>query len=150
MIKRRNLNVAILGSATVSEHDPESLKAFQVGKRVAELGGTVLTGACLGLPYSASKGARSVGGITVGVSPAINRQDHNSLYYCHFESDVTMFTGMGKKGRNVVLVRSADIALFLGGGMGTLNEFTIAYDELGENSVIGVSYQLRRIVRHVR
>jgi uncharacterized protein (TIGR00725 family) len=138
MINGKALNVAILGSATVSESQPEALKAFEVGKRVAELGGTVLTGACLGLPYSAVQGAKSVDGATVGVSPAMNRQDHCSLYYCHFDSDVTIFTGMGKKGRNVVLVRSADIALFLGGGMGTLNEFTIAYDELNERSVIGV------------
>jgi SLOG cluster4 family len=33
------------------------------------------------------------------------------------------------KGRNVVLVRSCDIVLFVAGAMGSLNEFTIAHDE---------------------
>jgi len=33
------------------------------------------------------------------------------------------------KGRNVVLVRSCDIVLFIAGAMGSLNEFTIAHDE---------------------
>ena len=46
-----------------------------------------------------------------------------------------MFTGFGYKGRNVVLVRSVDIVLVVAGGMGTLNEFTIAVDE---GKVVGV------------
>jgi predicted Rossmann-fold nucleotide-binding protein len=40
-----------------------------------------------------------------------------------------VYTGFGLKGRNVVLVRSCDIVLFIAGGMGSLNEFTIAHDE---------------------
>ncbi len=42
---------------------------------------------------------------------------------------------MGKKGRNAVFVHSCDAMIFIGGGMGTLNEFTIAFDE---GKVIGV------------
>jgi len=33
------------------------------------------------------------------------------------------------KGRNVVLVHSCDVVLFIAGSIGSLNEFTIAYDE---------------------
>ena len=40
-----------------------------------------------------------------------------------------IFTGFGGKGRNVVSVRSCDAAVFISGGSGTLNEFTIAFDE---------------------
>ena len=40
-----------------------------------------------------------------------------------------IYTGFGLKGRNVVLVRSCDIVLFVAGAMGSLNEFTIAHDE---------------------
>jgi uncharacterized protein (TIGR00725 family) len=43
--------------------------------------------------------------------------------------DALIYTGFGLKGRNVVLVRSSDIVLFVSGAMGSLNEFTIAYDE---------------------
>ena len=49
-----------------------------------------------------------------------------------------IFTGMGAKGRNVILVRSADACIFTEGGMGTLNEFTIAFDELGHRCAIGI------------
>jgi uncharacterized protein (TIGR00725 family) len=40
-----------------------------------------------------------------------------------------IYTGFGLKGRNVVLVRSCDVVLFIAGSIGSLNEFTIAYDE---------------------
>ena len=43
--------------------------------------------------------------------------------------DALIYTGFGLKGRNVVLVRSCDIVLFVSGAMGSLNEFTIAHDE---------------------
>jgi hypothetical protein len=43
--------------------------------------------------------------------------------------DLIVYTGFGLKGRNVVLVRTCDIVLFIAGSMGSLNEFTIAHDE---------------------
>ena len=49
--------------------------------------------------------------------------------------DVIIYTGFGLKGRNVINVRSADIVVLFGGATGTLNEFTIAYDE---GKIIGV------------
>jgi len=50
-------------------------------------------------------------------------------------ADVIIYTGFGLKGRNVVNVRSAEIVIIFGGATGTLNEFTIAYDE---GKIIGV------------
>jgi uncharacterized protein (TIGR00725 family) len=44
-------------------------------------------------------------------------------------STVVIYSGFGFKGRNVIAVRSADIVILFSGGIGTLNEFTIAYDE---------------------
>jgi uncharacterized protein (TIGR00725 family) len=46
-----------------------------------------------------------------------------------------IYSGFGFKGRNVIAVRSADIVILVAGGIGTLNEFTIAYDE---GKVIGL------------
>jgi uncharacterized protein (TIGR00725 family) len=43
--------------------------------------------------------------------------------------DAIIYTGFGLKGRNVVLVRSCDVVIFISGSIGSLNEFTIAYDE---------------------
>ncbi len=57
-----------------------------------------------------------------------------------------IFTGFGYKGRNVINVRCADIVLILGGATGTLNEFTIAYDE---GKIIGVLEGSGGIADHI-
>jgi uncharacterized protein (TIGR00725 family) len=130
--------VAVLGSAVIERHSPERRKAFEIGELVARRGYVLLTGGCTGLPHEAVAGARSAGGLTVAISPAKDREEHRSIYHYPLDSGVIVFTGMGTKGRNVILARSADACVFLGGGMGTLNEFTIAFDDLNEACAIGV------------
>ena len=49
--------------------------------------------------------------------------------------DIIVFTGFGSKGRNVILLRTSDAVILVSGGMGALNEFTIAFDE---EKIIGV------------
>jgi uncharacterized protein (TIGR00725 family) len=130
--------IAVLGSASASETSPESPKSFIIGKEVAVRRGVILTGACPGLPQAAVKGAKSAGGLTIGISPAMNLEEHRRHYSYPETSDVILFTGMGTKGRNVILVRSADACAIVGGRIGTLNEFTIAYDDMDDKCVIGV------------
>jgi uncharacterized protein (TIGR00725 family) len=134
----RAFKVAVLGSASVSDSAPEWEKAVTIGEAVAAKEGVLLTGACPGFPNAAVAGANSAGGLTVGISPAANREDHDLGYGYPLDSRILIFTGMGTKGRNVVLIRSADACVFVGGGMGTLNEFTIACDDLGPNCAIGI------------
>jgi uncharacterized protein (TIGR00725 family) len=79
---------------------------------------------------------RQRGGFTVGVSPAHSFIEHQTGYSLPRQaSDVVIYTGFGYKGRNVVNIRSSDIVVLFRGSIGTLNEFTIAYDE---GKVIGV------------
>jgi predicted Rossmann-fold nucleotide-binding protein len=59
------------------------------------------------------------------------------VYGYPLDADLFIFTGMGARGRNVILVRSAQVCVFAKGGMGTLNEFTIAFDEFDESRAIG-------------
>ncbi len=138
MSNSRIYKIAVLGSASGAENSPEGRKSFTIGKEVVSRGGVILTGACPGLPHAAALGAQSEGGTTIGISPAMNREEHRLVYSYPETDDVLLFTGMGAKGRNIVLVRSADACVFVGGRIGTLNEFTIAYDELNENCVIGI------------
>lgn len=128
----------MLGSAGVDEQSPNGQKAFLIGQLIAERQSVLLTGGCSGLPHAAVLGAHSRGGITVAVSPAMNVAEHRTRHGYPDDSRIIMFTGMGTKGRNVILVRSADACIFAGGGMGTLNEFTIAFDELGAGCCIGI------------
>jgi hypothetical protein len=76
--------------------------------------------------------------MTMAVSPALNMERHINDYGYPCDGDIWVFTGIGRKGRNLILVRSANACIFLGGGLGTLNEFTIACDELGPDACIGL------------
>jgi uncharacterized protein (TIGR00725 family) len=134
----RIFKVAVLGSAVIERDSPERRKARRIGELVAGRGHVLLTGGCTGLPHAAVAGAKSAGGITVAISPARDRAEHRDIYHYPLDSGVVLFTGMGTKGRNVILVRSSDACVFLGGGIGTLNEFTIAFDDLSESCAIGV------------
>ena len=108
----------------------------ELSVEIARLDLLLLTGATTGVPDAVSRGARARGAFTIGVSPAHNAREHADVFKLPLDAcDAIIFTGFGYKGRNVVLVRSVDIVLVVAGGMGTLNEFTIAVDE---GKVVGV------------
>ena len=122
------LKIGVMGS---SLEEPKIIeKAKTIGKTIAKNGCILITGAGTGLPYEAIKSAKEHNGFTVGISAAENLEDHKKKYRHPVDYfDVLIFTGFGKKGRNVVSVRSCDAIIIISGGTGTLNEFTIAYDE---------------------
>jgi uncharacterized protein (TIGR00725 family) len=130
-----SLKIGVMGSAndTLPEGVSSNLnsKAESLGRAIAENGkAIILTGATTGLPYIAGKAAQAAGAFHVGISPAENEDEHINTYKLPTDNcDCLIFTGFGLKGRNVVLVRSCDIVLFIGGSIGSLNELTIACDE---------------------
>ena len=127
------IKVGVMGSAT--EADPENKealtqKAEELGRLIAQHDLVLLTGATTGVVYVVGKAAHLANGLHVGISPAHNAHEHTDVFKLPTDAcDVIIYTGFGLKGRNVVLVRSCDIVLFVAGGMGSLNEFTIAHDE---------------------
>lgn len=127
------IKVGVMGSATDAQADKSealSQKAEELGRVIAERDLVLLTGATTGVVYVVGKAAHNAGALHVGVSPAHNSQEHADLYKLPLDAcNVLIYTGFGLKGRNVVLVRSCDILIFIAGGMGSLNEFTIAHDE---------------------
>jgi len=110
--------------------------AGELGAALAKRECILITGATTGLPSLVAKAFRQKGGFALGVSPAENRREHVERYRLPEDGvDVIVYTGFGYKGRNVINVRSSDVVIIFGGATGTLNEFTIAYDE---GKVIGV------------
>lgn len=111
-------------------------KAREVGLEIAKSGSTLLTGACTGVPQAAVQGGEEADGSTIGISPANDREEHVERFGYPVDGfDSLIFTGLGLKGRNVVLVRSCDAVIAIDGKLGTLNELTIAH---GERKVIGL------------
>jgi len=149
------IKVGIMGSADAARADELHEKAMALGQAVAAGDLILLTGATTGSVYAAGKAAQSAGAWHIGISPAHNQQEHLDLYGLPTDAcDAIIYTGFGLKGRNVVLVRSCDIVLIFGGGMGSLNEFTTAYDE-GKivgclTGTGGVADEIERMVRVVK
>lgn len=105
-------------------------RAEDLGRAIAARRAVLLTGATTGIPYIVGRAARAAGAFHIGISPATDEREHVASYGLPLDAcDAIIYTGFGLKGRNVVLVRSCEIAIFIGGSIGSLNEFTIAYDE---------------------
>ena len=110
--------------------------AEQLGKTIAASNCILITGTTNGIPDLVARAVIRYKGFTVGISPADSRSEHVSKYQLPTDSsDLIIYTGFGYKGRNVVNIRSSDIVIIFGGGIGTINEFTIAFDE---GKIIGV------------
>ena len=104
--------------------------ARRLGRRIAELGCVIVTGACPGLPHAAVLGAHDAGGESLGVSPARSREEHVDVFESPLDPySAIVFTGSGLMGRETHNIHSSDFVLFAGGRSGTLGEFCIAYDE---------------------
>ena len=118
--------VAVLGGAT--EYSEEQVvAAFQIGEKLAKHGKGVLTGGTTGIPYAAALGAKSAGGIVIGISPATNSTGHESDFCKPLHGiDLMIYAGAGFSGRSAILLSSVQAAIFIGGKWGTLNEYAIA------------------------
>lgn len=117
-------------SARLDTGNTRVAKAESLGRAIAAQDVILLTGATTGIVYVVGKTAHDSGSFHIGISPGANKDEHVDMYKLPVDAcDSLIFTGFGLKGRNVVLVRSCDVVLFVAGAMGSLNEFTIAHDE---------------------
>ena len=124
------IKIGVMGSADKDSPAQLREKAIALGQAIAGRDAILLTGATTGLVYATGKAAHDAGAFHIGVSPANDEAEHLARYGLPSDAcDAIIYTGFGLKGRNVVLVRSCDIVLFIAGSIGSLNEFTIAYDE---------------------
>lgn len=123
--------ISVSGTADTSHSPPDAVeKAETIGRLVAERGMILVTGATTGLPFWAAKGAKEAGGIVIGISPAATKIQHVKTYRLPVDyHDLIIYTGFGYSGRNLLLTRASDGAVTLGGRIGTLNEFTDAFED---------------------
>jgi uncharacterized protein (TIGR00725 family) len=134
------MKIGVMGSASTSIAAEDLLRvddlAQRLGKKIAAASCVLITGELDGIPGRVVEVHNQHGGLSVGISPAHSAAEHAALYAAPpCPSTVVIYSGFGFKGRNVITVQSADIVILFSGGIGTLNEFTIAYDE---GKVIGL------------
>lgn len=120
--------IAVIGNSSCS---PEEAKLVEtVGEQLAQRGATVICGGLSGVMEAVCRGAKSRGGVTVGVLPGEDARMANSWV------DIPVVTGTGEA-RNVAVVKSAQAVIAIGGGYGTLSE--IAYALKSNIAVVGLN-----------
>jgi uncharacterized protein (TIGR00725 family) len=120
--------VAVIGAGEAGDDD--LAVAEELGRELASRGAVVVCGGLGGVMEAVCRGARQVGGRTVGILPGDDRRHANP----HVE--VAVATGLGEA-RNLLVVRTADVVVAVGGEFGTLSEIAFAL-RLGR-PVIGVA-----------
>lgn len=132
------VKIGVMGSAsgpTIANERSVRL-AREIGHWIAKAGCILVNGACPGLPDHAAASAKKAGGFVIGVSPAFSRREHLETYRSPLDYyDVILYTGLGLMERDITNIRSSDAVIVVGGGVGTLNEFTVAFEE---KKVVGV------------
>lgn len=123
-------NIVVSGAARISHCCNNIVEiSKKVGEEVAKNNCVLITGATTGVPYFAALGCKRVGGFNVGFSPATSENSHIKTYKLPTKPfDVMIYTGADYVGRNVIMTKSADGVIIVCGRMGTLHEFTTAFE----------------------
>lgn len=125
-------------------------KAKEVGREIAQQGAIITTGATTGFPLYSAMGAKDLCGFSVGFSPAATEHEHLETYELPLDyMDVIVYTGFGYVGRNMLLVRSSDAIVIGCGRIGTINEFTIAYEDQRPIGVLEGEWETDTILQHI-
>ena len=108
--------ITVFGSARIKENETEYNQSYEVGKRIADMGFTTMTGGGPGIMEAANKGAFQNGGKSVGCSIILPKeQKANPYLHCNVYFDYFFV-------RKVILVKYSYAYFILPGGFGTMDE----------------------------
>jgi len=120
--------IAVIGDSSCSPKEAKLAKS--VGELLAQQGANIVCGGLTGVMEAVCRGAKSKGGLTIGILPGKNSSTANPWV------DIPVVTGLGEA-RNAVVVKSAQAVIAIGGSYGTLGE--IAYALKSSIPVIGLN-----------
>jgi hypothetical protein len=133
----RQLKISVSGAAETGTCGPDALEmAKELGREVVRHGAVLVTGATTGFPLWAAMGAKEEDGVSIGLSPAATEREHIETYRLPVDyMDLIIYTGFGYQMRDILLTRSSDAVLLGCGRIGTIHEFTVAFED---NKPIGI------------
>ena len=120
--------IGVIGAAEANAQESEIAEV--VGKEIAKRNVALVCGGLGGVMEAACRGAKSEGGLTIGIIPGFSASDANP------NVDIPIVTGMSHA-RNVIVVRSSCAVIAIGGSYGTLIEIALALKL--ETPVIGIN-----------
>jgi uncharacterized protein (TIGR00730 family) len=109
--------VTVFGSARFEENDKFYKLAVKVGERVSKLGFTVMTGGGPGIMEAANRGAKNVGGKSIGCNIILPFEQRPNPYLDKWMDFNFFFV------RKVLLSKYSFAFVVMPGGFGTLDEF---------------------------
>jgi uncharacterized protein (TIGR00725 family) len=116
-IDARSPFIGIVGAGTCPPELAEL--AAEVGREVARKGAVLVCGGLGGVMTEAARGAKEIGGTTIGILPGPDAGEANEFI------DFPIATNMGQA-RNAIIVQTADVLIAIDGGYGTLSEIALA------------------------
>jgi len=145
------LKFAISGAAETGHCGIDAYeKGLDLGRQVAKHDVVTINGATTGFPLWAVMGAKEAGGYTIGFSPANSEREHIEQFNLPVEYlDLIVYTGFGYPGRDLILTRSSDAVLFGCGRIGTIHEFTIAFEDQKPIGILESDWETDEIIKSI-
>lgn len=145
------IKIGVSGSADTQFSGLDAFeKAKEIGREIATQGAIIVTGATTGFPMYAAMGAKDNCGFSIGFSPAATEREHLEVYKLPVDyMDVVVYTGFGYSGRDIIFVRSTDAMVIGPGRVGTLNEFSVAFEDQRPIGVLEGSWKTDEILHQV-
>lgn len=109
--------VTVFGSARFTDENVYYKAAQEIGKQLAVIGFTVMTGGGPGIMEAANRGAKDANGISVGCNIVLPAEQKPNPYLDHWVSIKFFFV------RKVLLTKYSYAFIVMPGGYGTLDEF---------------------------
>src|SRR3972149_4049832 len=120
--------IGVIGTSEASTEEYQT--AEEVGREIARRKGILVCGGLGGVMEASCRGAKSEGGLTIGIIPGSSKKEANPYV------DIPIVTGISEA-RNIIVVRSSNAIIAIGGSFGTLSE--IAFALKLEIPVIGIN-----------
>jgi len=120
--------IGVIGTSEASTEEYQT--AEEVGREIARKKGILVCGGLGGVMEASCRGAKSEGGLTIGIIPGSSKKEANPYV------DIPIVTGISEA-RNIIVVRSSNAIIAIGGSFGTLSE--IAFALKLEIPVVGIN-----------
>jgi uncharacterized protein (TIGR00725 family) len=145
------LKLSVSGAAETGHCGVDAYdKGIMLGKQIAAHNAILVNGATTGFPLWAAMGAKEAGGFTLGFSPASTEKEHVEVYNLPVEyMDVIVYTGFGYPGRDLILTRSSDAVFFGCGRIGTIHEFTIAFEDKKPIGILEAQWETDEVIKSI-
>lgn len=147
----QQFKICVSGAAETGHCGPNAMEeGKELGRQIVKQGGVLVTGATTGFPLWAAIGAKEAGGYSVGLSPATSEREHVETYGLPLDYlDLIIYTGFGYSGRNLMLTRCSDAVLVGCGRVGTINEFSIAFEDGKLLGVLDGDWPTGQVIRDI-